>query len=71
MSTSPLPSETRASGNSEPPLGASGSFLDVRIPPPEVYPEPPVQVVSVIPNYYLVRIQHFSTAIRARFLGFC
>jgi len=48
MSTSPLTSENKASGNSEPPLGASGSFLDIRIPPPELNPEPPVQVVSVL-----------------------
>jgi len=68
MSTSPFPSENKASGNSEPPLS---SFLDVRIPAPEVYPERPVKVVSVLSNHYsFMRIQRFSTAICARLLGF-
>jgi hypothetical protein len=47
LSTSSLPNDTKAPGNPEPPLGASDSFLNIKLPPPEVVLEPPIQVVNV------------------------
>jgi hypothetical protein len=46
VSTSPLSNEAKALENPNLP----GSFLNVRIPPPEMDPEPPIQVVNVLPT---------------------